>query len=332
MDSKERIIFLLKYLKENTDEETEVSAAELRRLVRERGGTLSPATLRDDIASLQRAGIDIAVREENGKGTYYRFLDRDWAEAELQILVDAVSAGQFLSRKKSNLLIRKLKQMAGPSLRERLEPGILTDDQVKAPNEQVLYTVQRIREAIRENRRIRFRYYELTRDLERRAKHDGYIYEVSPYAMVWKKDRYYLVGWSEKHGDIAHFRIDRMEVPRISAKERRPAPEGLRLEDRADRIFSMFDGPEEVVTLRLKNELIGQAVDQFGEGIRVTRKGVGFLDIAVTVHLSPTFYAWVFQFTGKMKILSPEHVQKAYAEYLKEALDRFIQLYLLYAG
>ncbi len=159
--------------------------------------------------------------------------------------------------------------------------------------------------------------------MKSQPKHDGYIYEVSPYAMIWKKGRYYLVGWSEKHGDIARFRIDRMEVPKISAKERRPAPEELRLEDHSDRIFCMFDGPEETVTLRLKPFLVNQVADQFGENVTLKKKR-DFLEVTVKVHLSPTFYAWVFQYGKDMTISAPEHVREAYAGYLQEAIDEVL--------
>ena len=134
MDSKERIIVLLRYLKDNTDEETEVSAADIRRMFGDLGESVSAPTLRDDIASLQRAKEDIVVREVSGKGTFFKYLGREWSEAELQILIDAISAGQFISRNKSDRLIDKIRMLVGPSLRESLRPCILTDSQVKAPN------------------------------------------------------------------------------------------------------------------------------------------------------------------------------------------------------
>ena len=66
--------------------------------VRRPGRVFSAPTLRwDDIASLQRAKEDIVVREVSGKGTFFKYLGREWSEAELQILIDAISAGQFIS-------------------------------------------------------------------------------------------------------------------------------------------------------------------------------------------------------------------------------------------
>ena len=321
METKERILALLQYLKERTDEEKAASAAEIRAMFRERGEGVSAPTLRDDIASLRKAGYDIHVSEVNGVGTYYRFLDREWSKPELQILVDAVSAGQFISAAKTDRMIRKLREMAGPSEREKLQPAIRTEARMKAPNEQLLYIVQAVREAIEQDRRIRFRHDEYSPDLQLRPKHGGYVYEVSPYATVWQKDRYYLIGWSEKHGGTARFRIDRMEMPKMSRKRRRPMPDSLRLEDHGDKIFSMFDGPEETVILRCRPNLMNQIADQFGTQVKILRSGAESLDVQVTVHLSPTFYGWLFQYAGEMAVVRPEHVRAQYAERLRAGLD-----------
>ena len=107
MDTKDRLLILLQYLKDNTDEETPTSNSELRQMFREIGESVSMPTLRDDIATLRKYGYDIDVNEVNGVGTYYKFLGRDWSLPELQILTDAVSAGQFLSSEKTGMLIRE---------------------------------------------------------------------------------------------------------------------------------------------------------------------------------------------------------------------------------
>ncbi len=321
MSNKSRILFLLNWLKDHTDEESAVSATELRKRFREQGMNATAATLRDDIATLRESGYDIEVREENGVATWYKYLDREWSASEVQILIDAVASSQFISKEKSRQLIERLTALAGPSERAHLEPGIRIEDQMKAQNEFVLYTIQKIREAIEKDCRIQFRHYEYTPEMERKPKHSGYVYEVSPYATIWKQDRYYLVGWSEKHGGVANFRIDRMEVPEVIPEARRPAPEDLRLEDNSDKIFSMFDGPEEEVTLRFRPELMNQIVDRFGTDLQMSNKTKKSIDVTVKVHLSPTFYAWLFQYVGEMTIVSPEYVWRQYVEKMEAGMD-----------
>lgn len=324
MTGKARALFLLRYLRDHTDEGKAVTANEIMEAFRAAGEKISRPTLREDIASLQEAGFEIIIREVPGIATYYKFMDREWSMPELQILIDAVSSGMFISRKRSAEMIRKLKDMAGPTEREQLMPSIEVADQVKAPNEQILYIIQDIKEAMLKDEQISFQYYEYDPEMKRVPKHKGYVYVVSPYAMIWKKDRYYLVGWSEKHGDVAHFRIDRMGKPSLNGKARHPVPEDLHLEDRSSKVFSMFDGPEEVVTLRLRPQLIGQVMDQFGDKLEITNRREDRMDVTVTVHLSPTFYAWLFQYTGQMTVIAPENVREAYAGYLQEALDEVL--------
>ncbi len=321
MSNKSRILFLLDYLKRNTDEETPVSAAQLRREFKEHGMNATAATLRDDIATLRESGYDIISEEENGVATWYKCVDQDWTPSEVQILVDAVASSLFISKEKSNMLIGRLSTLLGPGERKRLAPGIRVEDQMKAQNEQVLLTITRIREAIDTDHRIQFRHNIYTPELTQIPKHDGYVYEVSPYATIWKQDRYYLVGWSEKHGSVANFRIDRMEVPEIIEEVRRLAPEDLKLEDNSDKIFWMFDGPEAEITLRFKPKLMNQIVDRFGTDLKLKNKTENSIDVIVKVHLSPTFYAWLFQYAGEMTIVEPEHICQAYAERLQTAID-----------
>lgn len=321
MTGKARALFLLRYLRDHTDEGKAVTAGEVLAAFEAMGERISRPTLREDIASLQEAGFEILVREVPGVATYYKFTDREWSLPELQILVDAVSSGMFISPRRSEQLVEKLQSMAGPSDREQLVPGIRVSDQVKAKNDQIILIISTVKYAISQNKQIAFKYNEYGPDLKQTPKHNGYVYRVSPYAMIWKKDRYYLIGWSEKHNHVVHFRIDRMAAPKLLDEARRPAPEDLRLEDRSDRIFDMFDGPEETVTIRCKPELIGQVIDHFGENLQVSNVTKNSMDITVKVHLSPTFYGWLFQYVGEMTVVAPEYVRQVYAEKMQQGID-----------
>ena len=193
MANKSRILYLLRYLQENSDEDHPVTTAEIRKALASKGCPVTIETLRNDIVMLQETGFDIAVNETSGLSTTYSFLDRLLDVPELQILIDAVSSSQFLTQAKSRHLIDKLIAMAGPSHRAELQPGIMVSEHVKAPNEQLLYIVQAIREGIRTRRKIAFQYFHYNMNKEREPRLNGKIYVVSPYATIWKNDRYFLV-------------------------------------------------------------------------------------------------------------------------------------------
>ena len=328
MKGKARILTELRYLREHTDEETEVTAVDFIKALRDAGEQVSRPTLREDIAALQSAGYSIQVHETSGFPTTYQLTNREWSPQELQILVDAVASSQFITTQKSNEIIGKLQSMAGPSDRERLIPAIEVEERHKAENEQVYYIVQAIQQAIRDDEKIRFRHFEYNMDLERVPKHDGYEYVVSPYAMVWKNDRYYMIGFSEKHGKVIQFRIDKMGLPEQVMDEetgesvrRDPPTEDFVLKDRTDKVFSMFDGKKETVKLRCRTKLISQVVDRFGLDLRITDRSEDWFDITQEVYVSPTFYAWVFTYVGGIRILEPSWVREEYAGYLKQSMD-----------
>lgn len=323
MPTKDRLLLLLQTLQDQSDEETWLTTADLRAALEKEGHECSIRTLRRDMISLQNCGYDIAVQESEGMLTKYAYLNREWSAPEVQILVDAVSAAQFIPQGRSEELIRKLSVMAGPSHREELVPQILLSEHVKAKNRNMIYAVQEIRRAIDRNKKIRFRYLEYNTDKKQVRKHAGTDeewYTVSPYATVWNDDRYYLVGWSDKREKVVVFRIDRMEVPKQLPNKRVPEPEGFDIRDYTDKVFRMYGGPEERVTLRCKVEILDQVIDRFGDGVEL-KAGKKHFTVTVPVSLSTTFYAWVFQFVGKMSIVSPEYVREAYAGYLEEALD-----------
>ena len=181
-----------------------------------------------------------------------------------------------------------------------------------------------IRRAIDRDRKITFKYMEYTVDKKQVPRHEGTPeedYIVSPYATIWNNDRYYLVGYSDKREAVNTYRIDRMTKVRQIQKKRVPEPEDFNVQDYTDKVFWMYDGKEEEVTLRCKRHLMDQVIDKFGEGVTITNIHKETFDATVPVHISGTFYAWVAQFVGEMTITSPEHVRESYMEYLQEAID-----------
>ncbi len=324
MAMKPRVLYLMQFLEQNSDEMHPVSTAEIRKALAEKGCPVSIITLRTDIESLIEAGYEIAINEKEGCSTTYSWLSRELSTPEIQILVDAVSSSQFITKTKSQDLIRKLLPLAAPSDRASLTPQILVSEHVKAPNNQILLSVQAIRRAIDKDRKITFKYMQYNTKKEQVSRHQGTQaekYVVSPYATIWNDNRYYMVGYSDKRREVNTFRVDRMTAVNQLSKKRMPAPADFNIQDYTDKVFWMFDGREEVVTLRCVHHLMDQVIDKFGEGVHVNNITRTTFDATVPVSVSKTFYAWVFQFVEEMTIVAPEQIAEAYAYYLQQAID-----------
>lgn len=322
--SKDRILVLLRILQEHSDDECWLTTPQVLSYLKAEGFDVQTRTLRRDIRNLVNCGYDIGIQERGGDSTLYAFLDWKWTFPELQVLVDAVSAAQFIPEKQSNEYIERLASLVGPSCGGNLKPRLLISERVKAKNKKMILAVQSIHRAIQRDRKIAFKYLQYNAQKQQAPRHAGTpeeTYVISPYATVWNNDRYYLVGWSDKRQKVTVFRIDRMDLPKQLSQKRVPPPEDFDVRDYTDRVFQMFDGPEETVTLECRLEILDQVIDQFGENVEIRNVRSETFEVTVPVRLSTTFYAWVFKYVGKMRITAPEHVRTAYAGYLEQALD-----------
>ena len=320
MATKSRLLSLLRLLQQESDENRPLTTAQVRKALLEEGFPASIKTIRDDIDTLREAGYDIRVQESSGLSTTYAYVGRDFEDAELQILIDAVSSSQLITKERSRKLIKKLASLSGPSSRTDMEPRFLVSESIKAHNTQVLSILQKVRAGIKTGHKISFRYFQYNLKKERIPRHDGEIYVISPYATIWKNDRYYLVGYSDKRQKVSSFRIDRMETPSLTRQKSEPVPQNFSVRNYTDKITKMFDGPEDVITLRCKNEMIDQIIDRFGTDVNIRPVDHDCFEITETVAISGTFFGWLFQYAGEMMLVSPEHVKEQYAVMMEKAM------------
>ena len=304
-ESQTRILYLLRYLSLHTDEEHPASVAEILDLWKEQGIVSDRRVVYRDIALLTELGVDI-VCVKSSRNSYF-LATRQFELPEVKLLVDAIESSRFITRKKSAKLIEKLTSLVSSHQARELDRPVYMDGTAKPNNETIYYTVDALHTAIREKRQIRFQYMEFTPCKEKVLKHGGAWYPFSPYALMWQRDYYYAVGWSERHGKVAQFRVDRM----VNAEPLdRPAVETATFDaaDYASKVFGMYDDKIETVTLRCKNRLMRSVIDRFGDGVQTQPDGPDHFTVQVEIAPSPPFFGWVFTFAGGIQITGPEGV------------------------
>lgn len=225
---------------------------------------------------------------------------------ELKLLIDAVSSSRFITQKKSRQLGRKLSELASINQKKELKRHVYAINRVKSSNEHIYYYVDTINEAINLGRKISFQYSEYDGNKKKILRNDGEEYELSPYALFWNEDYYYVVGYSEKHANVSVFRTDRLHKPKILDEKAATPPEDFALDNYSHKIFEMYSGETVKVKLECKDYIMKYVIDRFGEDVETTKKSDEYFTVIVEVDLSPTFYSWVFQFGGDMRILTPK--------------------------
>ena len=312
------ILFLLRYLQDVTDVEHPVSSSQLGEVLREHGFPCDHRTIATHIRTLNQHGFKVEKVLSSGIATLYYWADTVWDENELRILIDAVSSAQFISPRRSRAIIRKLSSLAGHQHERDLTPPVYVSENLKAENDQLISILNRVSEAIRQKKQISFRYYDYNAQKKRVARHDGEIYILSPYNTVWQDDRYYLVGWSEKHGEVVSFRVDRMELPRMLKTKAHPRPKTYRVQDYADRITRMYTGRTEEIELFCHENMVNAVIDKFGKSAEITPVEGG-IRVRVRAAVTGTLMGWLFQFAGEIVLTGPEEVCDFYRDMLRQA-------------
>lgn len=311
---KIKILKLLEILRQKTDEQHQMTT---NQLIAELAAMEIPCdrrTLSQDIATLNEAGYEVMSTMLGHEKAYY-VADRRFSIPELKILLDAVHAASFITEKKSDELIRKIADLAGAYRSEVLKRNMVCFNTRKHGNEQIYYSVDVLEEAILNNRKAIFLYYDFNEKHEKVYRRNGHHYVVEPIALVFNEDNYYLMVYSAKHDNTGTYRIDRMEAVEIIEETICEKAIGLRstMAEHTEQTFKMFAGPVEDVVLQFPPKLIGPVYDKFGEDTQMMRSGENII-ASVKVQVSPTFWGWLFQFGQQMKIISPDHKIEEYKD------------------
>lgn len=310
MANKNRPLYILKYLWDNTDEEHPAIITDILAHLEKNGIHTNRKTVASDLADLQDSGFDIVFTKS--RQNKYFIGNRTLELAELKMIVDAIQAAKFISESKSIALIEKVSALGSPHQSEQLKSRLYVEGKAKTTNEAVNYTVDFLQAAINSKTAIEFQYIEYTAAKEKVLKYNGYWYHFSPYDLVWNNDCYYVLGWSEKHNKIVKFRVDRICHPRESVIAFNSPAESYNITEYFEQVFMMFDGKPCTVHLRCDNDLMKTIIDRFGEDVETKPfDEKSFIAIA-EISVSPTFYSWVFAFGGKIEIIDPQEIKEEY--------------------
>lgn len=308
-NQKLKLLYLLKFLMQNSDEKHPVSTAQIIEELARNNISAERKSIYDDIESLRLFGIDII--QIKGKNGGYYIGERDFELPELKLLVDSVQSSKFITQDKTYKLIKKIESLASIYDGQLLQRQVFVTNRVKSMNESIYYAVDVISDAITQNRKIRYQYFEYTVTKERRFRHDGAFYEVSPFALIWDDENYYMLAWDSAAEKMKHYRVDKMYKVFMTDCERDGTKEFEKVDmsSYTKTVFGMFGGSEQKVKLRFSNRLAGAVLDRFGRDTMIIQDGDEHFTVSVSVVVSRQFLAWVFGFGADAEIISPEEVR-----------------------
>jgi predicted DNA-binding transcriptional regulator YafY len=322
---KLKTMYLMKILLERTDETHDITLSEIMDELNAYGITAERKSLYSDIENLRLYGMDI-IGTQYDRTYHYKVVNRKFELAELKLLVDSVQSAKFITEKKSNELIKKIESLASKYEATQLHRQVNVSGRVKSRNTHIYYNVDAIHEAISNNNRIKFRYFVWTVDKKMELKHNGVFYDVSPWALCWDDEKYYLIGYDNDAEKIKYFRVDKMTDTSVVNETRKGKKEFSKIDisDYTNRLFGMFAGDEETVTLYCKNEMANVIIDRFGKIVPIVKVDDEHFTVAVKVSVSQMFLGWVMALDG-VKIVSPDSVVEKMKERISKLYDEYFK-------
>lgn len=321
---KLKILALVQIFETYTDEENGITMKDIIAKLEEQGITAERKSIYSDISQLNDFGYEIVCNKANGT-SYYYLLNRKFELPELKLLVDAVQASKFITEKKSNELIKKIEELASKKQAGELQRQVYVANRIKTDNERIYLNVDEINKAINSNVQIDFQYYEWKLNKKMELRENGDKKDISPWALMWDDENYYLVAYESETGLIKHYRVDKIRKIQILDKPRDGKEQFNKFDMAvyAKKVFNMFTGNEQNVKLEFDNGLIGVVLDRFGKDIMIIPSGTDKFVINVNVNISNMFFGWLIGLGGGAKILGPENV----VEKLKQEINRLNEQY-----
>ena len=321
--TKLRLLYIYQHLLRYSDPEHPVSTPELIQVLKEKYDIdVNRTTLPNDFAMMEQAGLHFEVIKSR-QNKYY-FDGRLFDVSELKLLIDAVSSSKFITEKRSKELIEKLTALTSEYNAEKLRRHITVEGRIKSENDKDLYILDSVNDAIDKGCKISFQYADYNITKRKVVRHDGEYYVVSPYALIWDGDYYYMIGYCDNREQLRHFRLDRIyRTPNVlEGEEAIPEPKGFDPVKYSQKIFRMYGGEDTVeVELLCEMPLMNAIIDNFGSSVDAEEVDVDHFKAKVTVSPSPTFYRWVFGWDGAMKIIGPQSVKDEYKAMVQRAKE-----------
>ena len=316
-NQKLKLLYMMEYFLQNTDEEHPVTTAQIINHLAAHDISAERKSIYDDIEALRLFGLDI-IRVDSGRSSGYYVAARAFELPELKLLVDSVQSSKFITHKKSSALIKKIETLASIHEARLLSRQVFVKNRIKAMNESIYYNVDEIQAGISGNKKIQFLYFEYNIAKERVYRHNGAIYVVSPFAMTWDDENYYLVAYDSNAGKIKHYRVDKMDQISVLDEDRdgQEAYNALDMAVYSKKTFGMFTGDDTTVKLRFKNHLAGAVIDRLGRDVFLIADGPDHFTVRTDVVVSPQFFAWVLGFGTEVKIIGPDHIVTAMKDYV----------------
>ena len=323
-NQKFKFTYLMKIMAEKTDDEHSLTMPQILEELEKYEVSAERKSIYEDFKDMSNFGIEV-IKEQKGRETFYHIAGREFELAEVKLLIDAVQSAKFITQKKSKLLISKVKNFVSEHQAKQLQRQIVINDRVKTMNESVYYNVDDIHTAINQNRKIKFKYYKWDIDKKLVERHGGSYFFVSPWALLWDDENYYMIAFDDWDKKIKHYRVDKMMYIEVGNDERAGKEEfkNFDMAKYSKATFGMYHGEKTKVCIKFVNHMCGVFIDRFGKDTLFRKIDENHSELIADINVSPQFFGWIFSLGNDVEIVSPKEVVNELREYTKKFITKY---------
>lgn len=320
MEKKTSILAVLEILQRESDSEHPLTAAQIQqKMAQKYQCPIERRTLYANIQMLQEFGYEISTYQENGHGYYLD--NREFEESEIMLLCNAVHASNFIPRKHSNDLIKKLLATQSRYTAQKYQKRVYIDNLRKKDNPDFFLSLQILLEAVEENCAVEFDYVQYNENLQLVPRRDS-KYVVQPVYLVYENEKTYLIARHEKYRDFSHYRVDK--IRNIQKREVLSEPLGPRCDpyEYAKTKIYMYGGEILDFILLCHRRILDDIVDHFGKEIQIIIQDPDhFITRVKGSHEGMIYLA--MQYAKYLEILEPKDVREEMKTIFSVALSRY---------
>lgn len=324
--TKIRLLRMLEIFRE-TDEDHPYTAHQLKEKLMLYGIEAERKAILRDVAALQECGHEILLHADNKRGYY--LAAREFEDWELKVLMDAAVGASFLTEENSKKLADKLCALSSKEGQKTLKGATPILSNVKNGSPTTKNAIDLILTAIRRKRMISFQYLYTDENMEKKLSYDGMRYSVSPYALIWRQDKYYLIGSHKKYQTLSYYRLDRIRNADITEESTLPKEEILgqnadwKLRDYINRNLFNYSGDETRVKLAVDRNMMWVIEDAFGEQYELLSLNETKAIMNVTVSDGWGLNNWLLQHGDSIQVLEPQTVRNQVIALLNQIQKRY---------
>lgn len=326
--TKLKTLLVFRYLEKYSDENNPISTSQLINMLSQEGIKSERKSIYADVKALKEIGYDIVSVKSPIYGGFF-MASRKFEVPEVRLLIDAVTSAGFITPKKTKSLVEKLESLVSVNQANSIVAQVYIDPSTKCDNEEIYYIIDTLHKAIKDGKKLKFVYKRRNIDVENKKSYTEKTFTVSPYALIWKNDHYYLICNNQKYYNIMNLRVDRIRKIQTLDEPVRPFclvseyKDVFDVADYSKKMFSMYSGKPDKLIISCELELREQIMDRFGSKVPLSAYDSSHFETTVDVAVSDGLISWIMSFGKKIKVLEPQYL----ADAVKERAEQIAKLY-----